>query len=88
MNNHRLFNKDGSFKPSDKYIPTKDKHYSIGYLEELCEWIYYRDDLSDDEKMIDILNIENILKVALNGMVGMKIVYTPTWSVKLEKSLS
>jgi len=78
----RLFNDDGSFKPS---VEKKPKKVSIQYLDELCEWLYYRDDISDDEKLEQILAIENIIRRLLDNYNGMHIGFIPTWSIKFNK---
>lgn len=78
----RLFNEDGSFKPS---VEKKPNEVTIQYLEEVCEWVYYRDDISDDIKLEQILEVENIIKNVLKRGFGFEINYIPTWSAKFIK---
>lgn len=81
-NADHLTDKDGNFTSS---YPHGNGSYSIGYLEDLCQWVYYHNSMNKEEKIKTILDIENIISEHLsNGNVSkMKINYKPTWSVKL-----
>ena len=88
-NTKRFVGPDGGFKPT--YQPKKGT-MTIGYLEELLEWLYYHDNITDEEKMQNILNIEKMIQDLLNGkggrsMVSGGITYRPTWSKRLKKDL-
>lgn len=82
---NRLVNEDGSFK--SEYNPK-----TIGYLEDLCEFVYYHDNLTINQKKEHILYIENLISKILDGsatedgrpVMGIKCNYIPTWSTKLE----
>jgi len=86
---NRLVTPDGGFK--SEFPGGKGKGYSIGYLEEVCEWLYHHDNMTDEEKLKKILSIEKIIKDMLNsGEImgkGIPIKYIPTWSTKLNKKL-
>ena len=74
----RFVGPEGEFVPS---IPRKDGTISIGFLEELGEWIYYHDALTDDEKLERMLDIEKIIiKLLSEIMPGCG--FKPTWSKK------
>lgn len=92
--NHRLFKKDGSFKT--EYPKTKGSP-SACYLMNLTEWIYYREDLTDKEKLKDILILEKIIRKMVNNKVtdrfGHRVrddygrfidSYKPKWSVLIK----
>lgn len=57
--------------------------YSIGYLEELCEWVYNYANLSKKDMLKNILDIEGITREKLKSM---GIGFVPTWSKKLTNS--
>jgi len=80
--------------PNGEFVSTfekKDGHVSIGYLEELMEWIYFHDNKTDDEKMEQIIAMENLVEELLNGRegekppLGLKVNYVRTWSERLKK---
>jgi hypothetical protein len=85
-NSNRFVGPDGEFKPTKE---RKDGEISIGYLEELCEYLYYHDNITNEEKLEHILNMEKIIRNLLSGDTFMKggIRYRPTWSVKLKKDM-
>jgi len=70
---------------------------NIGYIEELCEWIFYHPNKASDEKLLQILALENVIKEILNGdcdnvvregwipPFGVHINYIPKWSKKLKE---
>jgi hypothetical protein len=59
---------------------------TIGYLEELLEWLFYHNNLTDDEKLEKILNIEGMIRELLkDSFAPADVEYTPTWSTKLKK---
>lgn len=74
-NADHLTNDDGSFKPS---FPKTPGTISIGYLEEACQWTFYRKDITDEVKLQKLTILENIIQQLLGG-----INYIPTWSKKL-----
>lgn len=85
---NRFVGEDGYFKPSVELPKGK---ISIGYLDELCEFVYYGND-PDTKKMESILGLEHYIKTLLNGedserLFSMKINFIPTWSKKLEKQI-
>ena len=83
---NELTDDDGFFK--SRYPGNKDD-FSIGFLEELCEWIYLNPDNTYEYKLKTILDLEEMIQYALNGgederpMVRGGINYIPTWSTKL-----
>jgi hypothetical protein len=83
-NTRRFCGKDGEFVPS---VPRKDGKLSIQYLEELCEWVYFHNVYTDEEKLKHILGLENIVRKFLKELVAFKCNYIPTWSTKLEKDI-
>lgn len=72
-NADHLEDENGFFK-SD--MPHGDG-YSIGYLEDLCQWLYYRDDLTEDKRLENILNVESVIQ----NLLG-ELRYVPYWSKK------
>ena len=84
----RFVGLNGEFQPTEQ---PKEGTSTIKYLEELLEWIYYHDTMSNEEKMKFITGIEEQIQRNLNGgngaAFGMKINYIPTWSTKLKKDL-
>lgn len=73
----RFIGKNGEFVPT---IPRKDNEtISIGYLEELCEYVFYHNNKTNEEKLKEILELEKIIERLLSKM---KIKYKPSWSVK------
>jgi len=81
---NRLITKDGKFQ--SEWPGSKNKKYSIGYLEDLCEWIYYHSNLTKEEKLKRILIFEKIISEMVKEVV-FNCSYVPTWSIKLEKEL-
>ena len=93
----RLVGEDGFFK--SQYPGNIETHeYSIGFLEELCEYcaclpspISGLIDLHDEERLETVLGLEKLIQKALNGefsdrpMVKGGINYIPTWSTKMKK---
>jgi hypothetical protein len=80
----RFVGPDGEFQPTEQ---PKEGTTTIQYLEELLEWIYYHDNMPNEEKMKFINGIEEEIQRNLNGSFGRKINYIPTWSTKLKKDL-
>lgn len=80
----RFVGPNGEFVSTHKLEPGT---ISIGYCEELCEWIYYHNDLTNKEKTEQIDNMEGIVRNLLNKMSSFKINYIPTWSKKLEEKI-
>lgn len=90
-NAQRLVGDDGYFK--SQYPGGVDAHYSIGFLEELCEFVVCVTDLTYDEKLEKVLDLEDIIRKMLNGedsKDGRAMVrgvnYIPTWSPKLKST--
>lgn len=77
----RLFNDDGSFKPSKE---KPEGFVSISYLEEACEWVCFREDLSNEDKLQRVLNIESVISRILKDYGNIQINYIPTWSTFLK----
>lgn len=73
-------------------FPHGKKITSIGYLQEVCRFIYEHPDLTKEDKLERILSIEKIIQAYLNGEtsvqdrppLGMKCKYTPIYSVQLK----
>jgi hypothetical protein len=82
---NRFVDENGFFKPS---VPLPKGKISIGYLDELCEFVYYGDD-PDTKKMESILGLEDYIRTILNDHIvsSMDINFIPTWSKKLEKQI-
>jgi len=74
----RLNGENGEFCSSH---PGGEGNYSLGYMFELCEWLYYHNNMTYEEKEKHILNIE---KQERKICKGMGIGYIPTWSKKLK----
>jgi hypothetical protein len=83
-NTKRFVGPDGEFQPTEQ---PKEGTTTIQYLEELLEWLYYHDNISNEEKMKLIIGIEEQIQKNLNGFSSRKINYIPTWSTKLKKDL-
>ncbi len=79
---NRLVGPNGEFVSS--YHMDEDT-ITIGYLEELCEWLYYHDALTYKQKLRRLKAIEGMIRKHLAGghVSSMKINYIPTWSTKL-----
>jgi len=83
-----LTDKDGNFKskyPGD----TNEGKYTLGYMEELCEWLYVHDVLSNEEKVVQIMAIEDLIEKALKegNISSFPINYIRTWSTKLKNKM-
>lgn len=75
--------------PNGEFVPTvqpPEGTMSLQYLEELMEWLYYHDNITEEEKLKQLLNIEKIAADHLKKLVR-NCVYKPTWSVKLLKTI-
>lgn len=84
---NKFTDQDGNFLPS---IPHKDgEGYTIGYLEELLEWIYLSNERDPQDRLSDILQIEKIISDGLKSskVSRFTINYIPTWSVKLKEQI-
>lgn len=81
----KLTNSKGEFV--SEYPGEIGKGFSIGYLEDLCEWTFYRKDKTDEKKLEQILGLEAIIRKMLTdgSLVEYKVNYIPTWSTKLYK---
>jgi hypothetical protein len=60
---------------------------SISYLEELCEWVYYHDVYTDEEKLKHILSCETMIRDLIDKLVSPKCGYKPTWSPKIKDKI-
>jgi len=74
-NADHLTDENGNFK-SD--MPHEEGAYSLAYLEDVCQWLYYHNNLTKEEKLKRILTIEGIIQSLLKN-----INYIPFWSTKL-----
>lgn len=63
-------------------FPHGNGFISLGYLEDLCKFIYEHPDLTDEDKLERILILEGIIE---HRITEMKAKYVPTWSPKLKK---
>ena len=81
----KLTNSKGEFV--SEYPGEIGKGFSIGYLEDLCEWVYYRKDRTYEQKLEQTLGIEAIIRKMLTdgSLIEHKVNYIPTWSKKLYK---
>lgn len=59
----------------------KKVKFQFGYIEDVCQWTFYRKDLTNDQKIETILKLENMIQNLLNDV---KINYIPIWSTKLK----
>ena len=88
----RLTDTEGNF--ISQYPGKADGEISIGFLEELCEWICFHDNMAENQKIETILNLESIIKNLFSGDTEGKTVskftinYIPTWSTYFEKNKS
>lgn len=81
----RLLAEDGSFVSA---FPGYDgDSCSIGFLEELCEYVHFYSDKSDQEKLDDIIAMEELICKLLGGSYKMTINYIPTWSIAQKKKM-
>lgn len=89
----RLVGPNGEFVSS---FPANENVLTIGYIEELCEWVYHHNNMTDAEKLEYITQLEGIIAKHLSGEdetgklmsedempFGMPVNYIPTWSKKL-----
>jgi hypothetical protein len=87
---NRLIDSDGEFI-SEFPGGSDSDGTSIGYLEDLCEWMYYHGTADNQSKLGLVLQLEDIIQEYLNGgfdhksPMGIKCNYIPTWSKKLMK---
>jgi hypothetical protein len=79
----RLCDEDGNFVSSCPGGPDTGV-MSVGYLEELCEWIYSFADLPKEEMLQNILALEECTRQHLKEM---GIGFVPTWSKKLQTDI-
>ena len=74
-NADHLCDENGEFISAN---PHDDGHVSIGYLEDICQWLFYHNNIEFEEKLDKIQRIERMIEKYLNG-----IHYIPYWSAKL-----
>ena len=74
---------NGEFQSTHQLEPG---HITIGYLEEMLEWLFYHNNMSKKEKLENILNVESMIKDLVKSQFDpVNAEYTPTWSKKLKK---
>ena len=74
---------NGEFQSTHQLEPG---HITIGYLEEMLEWLFYHNNMPKKEKLENILNIESMIKDLVKSQFDpVNAEYTPTWSKKLKK---
>ncbi len=81
----RFVDSDGNFVPSQKL---GERMLNIKHLTEICEWVYYHNNLTDKQKLKRISDMEGIVQSMLNEMISIGCTYHPTWSVKLKRLIS
>lgn len=74
----RFVGPNGEFQPTHEPPPGK---ITIEYLEELMEWTYYHNNITEEERKENIHSLEKMVEGMLNEM---GINYVKTWSKKLE----
>jgi len=79
---NRLISPDGGFQ--SEFPGGKGGSCSIGYLEDLCEWIYHHNNMTNKQKLKTILKIEKIIAKMVKKMI-LNCDYIPTWSTKLKE---
>jgi hypothetical protein len=79
----RLCDENGNFVSSCPGGPDTGT-ISIGYLEELCEWVYHFADLPKQELLQQILALEECTRQHLKEM---GIGFVPTWSKKIQTDI-
>lgn len=91
----RLVGPNGEFVSSFPGNPD-ESILSIGYIEELCEWVYHHNNMTSAEKLFFITGLEAVISEKFSGEdengkikedsdlpFGFPIKYIPTWSKKL-----
>jgi hypothetical protein len=82
--------------PDGEFVSTfekKDGTVSIGFLEELLEWVYFHNNKEDSDKLKEIEGLENMIQKMLDGegdgkpRFGIKGTYVRTWSIRLKKDI-
>jgi len=87
----RLTDLNGNFISQ---YPKVDGEVSIGFLEELCEWICFHNNMTEKNKIETILNLESIMTKILSDdtierpISKFAINYIPTWSKYFEEHKS
>ncbi len=89
----RLVGPNGEFVSS---FPKNGNTVTVGHLEELCEWIYHHNNMTNAEKLERITQVEGMIGMYFSGEdengnliheddmpFGMPVKYVPTWSKKL-----
>ena len=71
---------NGEFQSTHQLEPG---HITIGYLEEMLEWLFYHNNMPKKEKLENILNVERMIKDLVKSEFNAR--YTPTWSKKIIK---
>lgn len=78
---NRFVGKDGEFVPTEQ---PAEGTVTLAYLEELMEWVYYHDNITYDEKLEQLTNLEKLTEKHLRK-IAKGCIYRPTWSPKLKK---
>ena len=87
---NRLIDENGVFKSEFPGGPGTGVT-SLGYLEDLCEYLYYFGIEEKPAKLKRIKELEEWIQKIINGevnegdkpLIGIKAEYHPTWSIKL-----
>lgn len=79
LTKHLYADENGDFKST---VVLADGQISMAYVEQIILWIYTHPDLTDEEKLERILNVETI-NHRICGDMGIKFI--PTYSTKLKK---
>ena len=75
---------NGEFQSTHQLEPG---HITIGYLEEMLEWLFYHNNMHKKEKLKNILNVESMIKDLVKSQFDpVNAEYIPTWSKKLIKN--
>ena len=73
---------NGEFQSTQQLEPG---HITIGYLEEMLEWLFYHNNMSKKEKLKNIINVEDMIKDLVKSQFDpVNAEYIPTWSKKLK----
>lgn len=64
-------------------FPFGDGEISIGALEDLCQFVYYKNNTTNAEKLQQILSLENMIQEHLG-----ELTYIPTWSTELKDEIN
>ena len=77
--------------PNGEFVSTQkleEGTINLAYLYEICEWVYYHNNKTDDEKLKQILALESMQQDLLNEMIKPSCKFNPTWSPKLKRLIA